>query len=109
MIHRLPNRFKMFSEQSFAVYMLDDYSVHLMLEVRQALSKKGYVLVIIGGGITDYIQISDTNCHRDLKKHRDLEMKLMLEQFEKDPIKIPSPFRNEMMSMSMSFASVGNT
>ena len=62
-----------------------------MAEVRQALFKKGYVFVIIGGGITDDIQINDTNCHRDLKKHyRDLEMKLMLEQLEKDPIKIPS-------------------
>ena len=26
-------------------------------------------------------------------------MKLMLEQLEKDPIKIPSPSQNEMMSM----------
>ena len=71
-----------------------------MAEVRQALFKKGYVFVIIGGGIPGDIQINDTNCHRDLKKHyRDLEMKLMLEQFEKDPIKIPSPSRNEIMSM----------
>ena len=90
----------MFTEQSFAIYVLDDYSVHLMLKVRQALFKKGYFLVIIGGGITGDIQINDTNCHRDLKKHyRDLEMKLMLEQLEKDPIKIPSPSRSEMMSM----------
>ena len=100
MIDKLPNRFSMFTEQSFAVYVLDDYSVHLMLEVRQALIKKGYVLVIIGGGITSDIQINNTNCHRDLKKrYRDLEMKLMLEQLGKDPIKIPSPLRNEMMSM----------
>ena len=50
--------------------------------------------------VTDGIQISDTNCHRDLKKHcRDLEMKLMLEQLEKDTIEIPSPLPNEMMCM----------
>ena len=62
--------------------------------------KKGYVLVVIGGGITGDIQINDTNCHRDLEKHyRDLEMKLMLEQLEEDPIKIPFPSRSEMMSM----------
>ena len=61
-----------------------------MPEVRQALFKKGYVLVIIGGGITGGIQINDKNCYRDLKKHyQDLEMKLMLEQLEKDPIKLP--------------------
>ena len=100
MIDKLPNRFNMFTEQSFAMYVLDDYSVHLMPEVLQALFKEGYVLVIIGGGITGDIQINDTNCHCDLKKHyRDLEMKLMLEQLEKDPIKVPSPSQNQMMSM----------
>ena len=50
MIDKLPNRFNMFREQSFAKYVLDDYSVDLMPEVRQALFKKGYVLLIIGGG-----------------------------------------------------------
>ena len=69
----------MLTEQS--LYELDNYFVHLMPEVRQALFKKGYVLIIIGGGITGDIQINDTNCHRDLKKHyRDLEMNLMLGQ-----------------------------
>ena len=100
MIASLPNRFNMFTEQGFAIYVLDDYSVHLMPEVRQALFKKGYVLVVIGGGITGDVQINDTNCHHHLKTlYRDLEMKLMLEQLEKDPTKIPSPSRNEMMSM----------
>ena len=62
--------------------------------------KYRYVLVIIGGGITGDIRINDTNCHRDMKKHyRDLEMKLILEQLEKDPIKIPFSSRKEMMSV----------
>ena len=30
----------MIAEQSFAIYVLDDYSVHLMLEAPQALLKK---------------------------------------------------------------------
>ena len=68
-IDKLANQFNMFTKQSFAIYVLDDYSVHLMLEGRQALFKKGYILVIIGGGITGDIQIIDKNCHRDLKKH----------------------------------------
>ena len=90
----------MFSEQSFAIYLLGGYSVHLMPEIWQALFKKGYVLGIDGGGITGAIQINETNCQRDLEKHyQDLEMKLMLEKLEKDPIKIPSPSQNEMMSM----------
>ena len=99
MINKLPNRLNMFTEKSFAIYVLDDCSVNLMPVVRQALLKKGYVLVIIGGGITGNIQINDTSCHPDLKKHRDSEIKLMLEQLGKDPIKIPSPARNNIMSM----------
>ena len=87
----------MFTEQSFAIYVLDDYSVHLMPEFRQALFKKGQVLIIIGRAITDDIQINDTNCYHDFKKHYlDFEMKLIMEQLEKDPIKTSSPSRNEM-------------
>ena len=37
----------MFTEQSFAVYVLDDYSVLLMPEVRQALFKKGYMFLLL--------------------------------------------------------------
>ena len=55
MIDKLSNRFNMFAEQSFAIYVLDDYSVHLMPEVRQVLFKKGFVLVIIGDGVTGNI------------------------------------------------------
>ena len=71
-----------------------------MPEVYQTLFKKGYVLVVIGGGITGDVQINDTDYLHHLKTlYRNLEMKLMLEQLEKDPTKIPSPSRNEMMSI----------
>ena len=79
--------------------MLDDYSVHLMPEVRQALLKKGYVRVATGGDITGDIQINDTSCHHNLKKHREFEMNLMLGELNNDPNKIPSPSRDEMMRM----------
>ena len=99
-IDKLLNRFNLFTEKSFAIYVLDDYSVHLMPQVPQALFKKGYVLVVIGGGITGNIQINDRNCHHVLKKHhQDLKMKLMLEQLVEGPIKIPSPSQNKMMYM----------
>ena len=75
-------------------------SIHLMPEVRQALFKKIYTLIIIDGGIAGDIQINDKICHRDWKKHYgDLEMKLMLEQLEKGSVKISYPSRKEIMSM----------
>ena len=79
MIKQSPNRFNMFTEKGYAIYVLDDYSVHLMTEVRQAFLKKGHVLVVISGGITGDIQINDTSCHHNLEKHyREFEMNLML-------------------------------
>ena len=75
----------MFTEKGYAIYVLDDYSVHLMPEVRQALLKKWYVLVVIGSGMTGDIQINDTSCHQSEKHYREFEMNLMLEQLNNDP------------------------
>ena len=100
MVKHLPYLFNMFTEQGYAIYVLDDYSVHLMPEVGQALLKKGYVLIVIGGGITGDIQINDTSCHHFLKKnYREFEMELMLKKLTEEPGKIPSHSRDEMMSM----------
>ena len=79
--------------------MLDDYSVHLMPEVRKALWDQGYILLIIGGGITGFVQFNDTHLHKQLKnEYRKKESALMLKKLMKDPQKVPSPDRSEMMS-----------
>lgn len=68
------NKFSMFSHAGFAIYVLDDYSVHLMPEIKGALRKKGYILVIIGEGIIGFVQVNDTHLHKELKKeYRKLE------------------------------------
>lgn len=51
----------MFSHRDFAIYILDDYSVHLSDEVRKAFLQRGYMLVVIGGGITGDVQVNDTS------------------------------------------------
>ena len=38
----------MFTHANFAIYVLDDYTVHLMPEVRNTLWKRGCILVING-------------------------------------------------------------
>lgn len=98
-IKHLPNRFNIFSYANFAIYVLDDYAVHLMPEVRKALWSRGYILVIIGGGITGFMQVNDTHLHKQLKsEYRKKESALMLEKLSKDPNKVPSTNRSEMMS-----------
>ena len=67
-IKKLPDRFNMSTVKGFAIYVLSDYVVHLMPENQEILFRKGYILVIIGGGIIGDIQINDTHCHRCLKR-----------------------------------------
>ena len=99
-IMNIPNRFNPFTCKDFAIYVLDNYAVHLMAEVRTLLWERGYVLVINGGGITSYIQENDTHVHRALKReYQDLEAELMLSMLEKNNAKIPSPSRGDLMKM----------
>ena len=87
-IMNLRNRFYPFTCKDFTIYVLDDYVVHLMPEVRKLLWKRGFVLIIIGGGITGYIQENDTHVHRTLKsEYRDLEAELMLSMLQKNNAK----------------------
>ena len=96
-ISNLPNTFNIFTPKNYAIYVLDDYSVHLMPEIKEAPLKRGYVPVIIGGGVTGDIQINDTDLNYPLKaKYRELEQKLMLDQLRADPKNIPQPNRNEI-------------
>ena len=98
-------------------YVLDDYRVHLMPEIKEALLKRGYILVVIGGGVTGDsffllilfyfsftiapkykgdIQVNDTDVHSPLKaKYRQLEQELMIRQLTENP----QPSRNDMMGM----------
>ena len=99
-ISNLPNKFNIFTPKNYAVYILNDYSVHLMPEVKEAFLKRGYVPIIIGGGVSGDIQINDTDIHRPLKgKYRALEQQLMTDQLKADPKRIPQPSRDGMMRM----------
>ena len=74
-----------------------------MPEVRKALYERGYILVVMGGGITDFIQANDTDLHRRLKAlYRHEEMDLMLKMLEKDKNKVPSPNHEDMVKMLLS-------
>ena len=79
-----------------------------MPEIKEALLKRGYVPVIIGGGVTGDIQINDTDLHSPLRaKYRELEQLLMIDQLKANPKKIPQPSRDDIMRMlSESFETV---
>ena len=73
-VSNLPNRYNIFTPKNYANYVLVDYSLHLMLEIKEALLKRGHIPVITGGGVTGDTQINDTDLHCPLKaKCRELE------------------------------------
>ena len=92
----------MFSEKNVVIYVLGDYAVHFMPDVRKTLYERGYILVLIGGGITGDVQINDTHMHRPLKRHyRDEEAELMLKKLPENSSKIPSPDRSEIINLTI--------
>ena len=82
----------MFTHQNYAIYVLDDYAVHLMYEMRQVLWKRGYI--IIGGGIAGFVQVNDTHLHRVYYC-----VHYCFKSFKGNPGKVPLPGRNEMMKL----------
>ena len=102
-ISNLPNRFNPFTQKNFAIYALDDYAVHLVPKVRKVLYERCYILIVMGGGITGFIQANDTDLHRRLKAlYRHEEMDLMLKMLEIDKNKVPSSKREDMVQMLLS-------
>ena len=62
--------------------------------------KKGYFLIITGGGITGDIQCNNTHNHKRVKAlYQDSEMVKMIDNLRDHPDKIPSPTRDDMMEM----------
>ena len=99
-ISNLPNRHHIFTMKNYCIYVLDDYSVHIMPQVKDALLQRVYVCVGIGGGVTGDVHINDTDINASLKrKYRQLEQELMIMQIQYDSKKIPQPTRDDMMSM----------
>ena len=97
-IGNLPNCFNPFTQKNFAIYVLDDYAVHLMPEVWKALYERGCIQRVMGGDITEFIQANDTDLHLRFKAlYRHEEMDLMLNMLEMDKNKVPSPKREDVV------------
>ena len=60
-IANLANTHDLFTESNYLLYVLDDYSVHIIDEVRKVPLAKGDISVVIGGGITRDVQSNDTH------------------------------------------------
>lgn len=75
-ILNLSKRFIIFTTNCYAVFVLDDYSMYIMLGIMEDLLKRGYTPVIIGGGVTGDKQVNSTDSHVPLKaKYRELTRK----------------------------------
>ena len=76
------------------IFTLDDYSALLDPAAKESLTKRGYFLVILPGGITGDLQVNDIDLHHPLKASwRDKEAALMIEKLRENPDKIPCSTR----------------
>ena len=66
-VENLPDRGTILCPGRRQILTLDDYSAHLEPSVRKALFRKGYFLIVPGGGITGDVQINDTHYHHPAK------------------------------------------
>ena len=56
-----------FAPEKRRIFTFEDYSAYLVPEVEEAFFKKGYFLIVTGGGISGDIQVNDTLYHRQAK------------------------------------------
>ena len=72
----------------------------IMPEIRKVLYQRGYILVVIGRGITGFTQANDTDLHYHLKsRYRNEKMALMIKKLEVDKNQVPSSSREQMIEM----------
>ena len=101
-LKNLPNRNRNpFTKKDWEIYVLDNYAVHIMSEIRKALWDRSYVLVLMGGGITDFIQQNDTHIHQRLKNHRNSESALMIDKLQAKKNKVPSPTQDKNTGLNL--------
>ena len=99
-ISNLSSHYNPYTQKNYLIYVLDDYVVHLMREKMKILFQRGYILVVMGGGIAWFIQANDIHLHRRLKAcYCDLEMELMTEKLRADKKKVPTPTKEEMINI----------
>ena len=74
---------------------------------QRIIEKKKLFLVILPGGITGDLQVSDANLHYSLKtSHREKQALLIIERLRENSDKIPSANREETVFAETTFAEV---
>ena len=88
------------SGQKYSIYLLDNYSVRLDRSLSGMSYKKGWILVLIGGGITGDVQTNYTALHHKLKSlYRAKGEKLVYKKLRENKDRIPKLTRDEIMEL----------
>lgn len=98
LIQTVPAYQNMWNKNDCYIYLLDDYSAHLVDDVKKALRGRGWIQIVFGGGITGDLQVNDTHLHHRLKTgYRLREETFYRNALKNDPNKIPSMNRDDQM------------
>ena len=83
-----------------SIHTMDDFSAHLTDDVRDRLVSRGYIPVILGGGITPDVQINDTHLHHRLKsEYRKAEAAILLSKATNNNARVPSLSRDDQLAL----------
>ena len=75
--------------KDFAILILDNYSVHHDHGLQLVCLSKGYIPLILGGGVPSIIQVNDVAFHQHLHRHfRDATVRDHCEQLKANPEKV---------------------
>lgn len=98
-LDRLRSNPVMLMPKTHQIFLLDDYSTSWSFPSRKTL-QEGVFIDHHRGGINGDVQGNDTHYYNSSKKnYREAEMVFMIKALAKDPTKIPSPSRDQMMQM----------
>ena len=92
---RFPQRTNPHNVEDYGIVSLDDYNAHLQPELFAVFLAKGWILIIMDGGLTSIDQVNDTDCHEHLHAaHRDVETEYLNAERVKDPHVMPKMDRD---------------
>ncbi len=86
------------AKRDYGIILLDAYTAHKSLAVKELARERGYLRIMYGGGITSILQWNDTDLHARIERSiLELENDDFHRQLEKRPWRVPTRERQSLV------------
>lgn len=87
-------------DRRWRIFLMDDYTCHKDQRVWDLCWSRGYIRVLIGGGLTGAVQFCDTHLHAPVSvKYQHAEMEELVAKEEEDPGAMPTMTREDVIRL----------